>query len=221
VPGYPTTPVRAAASPSNVTGTTAVLSALGDDDGGEASLTYTWQVVSAPSGVTGSKAPTFSINGTNAAKTTTVTFFAPGSYTFCVGVTDAAGHTTPSHVDVTVTSTLARVDVLPKTPSVKPGGRLHFIALGRDQFNADLGVADKPPYNWGAAGRPAGAGSAGFLRNRHKGPGTNARPFRRPGLEHPPGTVHRRPPELAKPLLGGRPADAPGVLGAPGTLTLP
>ena len=100
---------------------------LGEDDGGEEALTYTWQVVSAPSGVTGSKTPTFSANGTNAAKATTVTFFAPGAYTFCVSVTDAAGNSTPSHVDVTVTSTLTRVDVLPKTPSLKPGAKLHFF----------------------------------------------------------------------------------------------
>jgi regulation of enolase protein 1 (concanavalin A-like superfamily) len=157
--GYPTTPVRAAATPGNVTGTQATLSALGDSPAGEASLTYTWQVVSAPSGVTGSKTPTFSINGTNAAKATTVTFFAPGAYTFCVAVTDAAGHSTPSHVDVTVTSTLSRIDVLPKTSTVKPSGKLHFIALGRDQFGADLGAAT---VTWSTNGGKIESGTGQF-----------------------------------------------------------
>ena len=151
VPGYPTTPVRATATPNNVTGARATLSALGDHANGEPSLRYTWEVVSAPSGVTGAKTPTFSANGTNAAKTTTVTFFAPGAYTFCVAVADAAGQVTPSHVDVTVTATLARIDVLPKTPSIQTGGKLHFFAMGKDQFGADLSGAT---FTWSAtAGR--------------------------------------------------------------------
>lgn len=148
-PGFPTTPGRAAASPGNVTGTTTTLSALGDDDGGEPSLTYFWQVVSAPSSATGGKTPTFSANGTNAAKTTTVTFFAPGAYTFCVAVTDAEGNMTPSHVDVNVASTLTRVDVLPNTPSPKPGGKLHFFGMGKNQFGADL---PGTPFTWSSTG---------------------------------------------------------------------
>jgi regulation of enolase protein 1 (concanavalin A-like superfamily) len=140
--GYPTTPLRATATPGNVTGTLATLSAMGDSPDGESTLTYTWQVVSAPGGVTGSKTPVFGANGTNAAKSTTVRFFAPGAYTLCVSATDASGRSTPSHVDVTVTSTLSRIDVTPKTANVKTDGKLHFLALGRDQFGADLGVVN-------------------------------------------------------------------------------
>src|SRR5262249_7996212 len=69
------------ASPATVvssTTTTATLAVLGADAGGEASLTYTWSVTSAP---TGAAAPTFSVNGTNAAKNTTVTFTTNGTYT--------------------------------------------------------------------------------------------------------------------------------------------
>src|SRR5262249_40577248 len=44
----PTVAQAASASPSPVSGTTTSLSALGADDGGEASLTYTWQVITAP-----------------------------------------------------------------------------------------------------------------------------------------------------------------------------
>src|SRR4029079_267158 len=84
-----------------------------------------------------------------------VRFFAPGAYTLCVSATDAAGHSTPSHVDVTVTSTLSRIDVTPKTASVKTGGKLHFLALGRDQFGADLGVVS---VTWSATAGKIDAG---------------------------------------------------------------
>ena len=48
-------------------GTTTALSVLGADDGGEANLTYTWAATTLPGG---GHAPTFSANGTNAAKNT-------------------------------------------------------------------------------------------------------------------------------------------------------
>ena len=57
-----------------VTGTTTVLSVLGADDGGESNLTYTWSVTSKPSGASN---PTFSLNGINAAKSTTNTIASP------------------------------------------------------------------------------------------------------------------------------------------------
>src|SRR5262249_16641679 len=57
----------AAASPTTVTGKTTSLSVLGADDGGEANLRYTWTS-------SGPAAVTFSVNGSNAAKTTVATF---------------------------------------------------------------------------------------------------------------------------------------------------
>ena len=49
----------------------------------------------------------FSVNGTNAAKTTTATFTRAGTYNFLVTVTNAAGYSTTSSVSVTVNSTIA------------------------------------------------------------------------------------------------------------------
>src|SRR4029079_4384803 len=91
----------ASASPSTVTGTTTNLSVLGADldGGGEARLTYTWASTAIPSGAT---APTYSANGTNAAKNTTVTFSSRGSYTFTVTIADAGGLTAISNVNVLV-----------------------------------------------------------------------------------------------------------------------
>jgi hypothetical protein len=100
LPAPPTVAAPAAADPNPVvSGTTAALSVLGADDQGEANLTYTWTATAVPDGA---GAPTFSINGTNAAKNTTVTFAQPGNYTFRVTITDANGLSVTSSVNVSV-----------------------------------------------------------------------------------------------------------------------
>lgn len=88
----------AMASSSTVTGTFVTLGVLGSDDGGEAGLTYTWSVVASPAGAH----PAFSANGTNAAKSTTVTFDTAGTYRFLATTKDAGGQSVTSSVDVTV-----------------------------------------------------------------------------------------------------------------------
>ena len=93
----PTVATAAACNPNPVTGTTAQLSVLGADDNGESNLTYTWTTTGTPPA-----AVSFSPNGTNAAKNTTVTFTANGNYNFLVTITDQGGLTTTSSVTVTV-----------------------------------------------------------------------------------------------------------------------
>jgi hypothetical protein len=95
----PTVAIDAAATPNPVTGNTATLTVLGADDGGESNLKYTWATVISPPG-----AVAFSINGTNAAKKTTVTFTQPGTYYFKVTITDAAGLSAIDMVPVVVKS---------------------------------------------------------------------------------------------------------------------
>jgi hypothetical protein len=75
------------------------LSVLGADDQGEASLTYTWSTVTQPDGVT---PPTFSVNGTNAARDTTAQFSQGGDYLLRVTITDASGLSVTSDVAVSV-----------------------------------------------------------------------------------------------------------------------
>jgi len=87
------------ASVVSTTATTATLSVLGADDGGEANLSYTWSVVAAPAGAL---PPTFSVNGSNAARSTTATFAQPGTYTLLASIQDAAGLTATSSVTITV-----------------------------------------------------------------------------------------------------------------------
>ncbi len=100
----PTVATAASASPSTVTGTTTSLSVLGadSDGGGEPNLTYTWAATAMPSGAV---TPTYSANGTNAAKNTTVTISTLGNYTFTVTITDLGGLSTTSSVNVLATNT--------------------------------------------------------------------------------------------------------------------
>ena len=105
---------------------------LGDDDGGEASLTYTWATTGVPPA-----AVTFSANGTNAAKNTVATFTKAGSYAFQVTIRDAGNLTTTSSVTVTVAQTLTSIGVR------RPMRRWRratqpFTATVTDQFGAAL-----------------------------------------------------------------------------------
>src|SRR5215469_9217640 len=111
----PTVVTSASATPNPVTGVTASLSVLGSDSGGEASLTYIWTA-------NGPAAVSFGANGTNAAKNTTVTFQAGGSYTFRVVMKDAAGLTVASSVKVQVNQTSSTVGVVPADASVNING---------------------------------------------------------------------------------------------------
>ena len=111
----PTVATPASASPAVVIGKTTTLQVLGADDGGEASLTYAWTTVTAP---TGAKL-NYSANGTNAAKSTTVTFDRAGSYGVLVTITDAGGRSVTSQVSVTVSQTLTDIVLTPFTGSLR------------------------------------------------------------------------------------------------------
>jgi hypothetical protein len=153
VPGTTTAPTvatAASASPNPLTGTTTSLSVLGADDGGEPALTYTWSVVGTPPG-----AVTFAANGTNAAKNTTATLIASGSYTLRVTITDATGLSVTSTVTVTVPAPNAAPTVasaITATPSPVAGTTTVLSVLG-----ADDGGEGALTYAWSTAGTPPGA----------------------------------------------------------------
>jgi hypothetical protein len=144
----PTVAVPASANPAIVTGATTTLTVLGADDGGEAKLTYTWAVVSKPAGAA---APTYSVNGSNAAKTTIATFYQAGVYIFQVTIKDAQGLTVTSAVTVTVKQTEKSIRVTPTTPWVATGGSLQFSAVAYDQFGKAFTHA--PTFVWRLSGR--------------------------------------------------------------------
>ncbi|MCC6125341.1 MAG: cadherin domain-containing protein, partial [Pirellulales bacterium] len=141
----PTVVTPAAAAPNPAAGTTTVLSVLGADDGGEANLTYTWSATSIPSGA---PAPTYSVNGTNAAKNTTVTFGKAGSYTFRATIADSGGLSVTSTIVVTVNQTATTVTVTPSSVALGPGGTQLFTAAVNDQFGAAISPA--PAITWSA-----------------------------------------------------------------------
>lgn len=147
----PTIATAAAASPSPATGTTTALGVLGADDGGEANLTYTWSVTAKP---VGASDPTFSANGTNAAKDATATFSRAGDYTFEVVVADASGQTVTSSVTVTVEQILSSITLSPGSASLNLNGAQQFSATAHDQFG--VAMASQPSFTWSIA---SGVGS--------------------------------------------------------------
>ena len=121
----------ASATPNPVTSTSTRLSVLAADPSGESTLTYTWSTTSAPVGV---RTPTFSANGTNAAKSDTATFYAVGQYTFQVRVKNLQGQTVVSSVTVNVDPVFQSLAISPSKQEVPAGGTLQFNASGADQF---------------------------------------------------------------------------------------
>jgi hypothetical protein len=152
----PTVVTPASATPNPVTGTTSNLSVLGADNGGASTLTYTWSVTSAPAAA---PAPSFTVNGSNAAQNSTATFHAAGSYTLLATITDQGGLTATSSVTVTVSQTLTSVAVSPANVSLLGGATQQFTATARDQFNNLM--SPQPSYTWTLSG--AGALSSSGL----------------------------------------------------------
>ena len=142
----PTIATDAVATPSPVSGLSTVLNVIGDDDAGESALAYTW----AYAGGTFERPVSFSLNGTNAAKSTTATFAIAGTYTFTVTVRDAQGLTVTSSVDVTVDQTATSVAVTPSSVSVPYLGSQTFTASVLDQFGDALTV--QPSVSWLVSG---------------------------------------------------------------------
>jgi hypothetical protein len=162
----PTIAQPASASPSPVIGTTTNLSVLGADDDGEASLTYTWQATVAPAGAS----PAFSANGTNPAKNTAVTFNRAGAYTFLVTVTDTAGLTVTSSVNVTVNQTQTSILVTPSAVTLVDGARQQFSAQALDQFSQPL--ATQPSFTWSKFSGIGSVNKSGLYTAPSKGRGT-------------------------------------------------
>jgi hypothetical protein len=125
------------ATVSSQTSTTASLSVLGaDTEDAESSLTYTWSLKS----TTGSSSVTYSSNGTNAAKNTTVTFTAAGTYVFTVKITDSSGLSVTSTVTVTVSQELTAISISPSSVSLDLSESQTFALSGTDQFGKTMAL---------------------------------------------------------------------------------
>jgi RHS repeat-associated protein len=140
----PTVAAPAMCSDATVTGTTTTLSVLGADDGGESNLTYTWGVTTYDGNTVtdGNNAGVeFSLNGTNDAKCTDVTFPQAGTYVFVATITDEAGQSTTSSVAVTVAQTTTSITVTPDSPTMDTGGQQEIDASVVDQFNDPMSAS--------------------------------------------------------------------------------
>ena len=122
------------------------LSVLGDDDGGESNLTYSWSLVSAP---TGGDA-WFSPNDSHNASGTCATFSTDGPYDFTVTITDSQGlFVTSDPLEDTVVLTLSTIVLTPDAAAALPGQTSQFAATGLDQFNH--APATQPTFAWSAS----------------------------------------------------------------------
>jgi hypothetical protein len=137
----------ATASPATVTATTTALSATASDDAGEAGLTYTWSA--SPATVS------FSRNGSNAAKASTATFTAAGTYVLTITARDAGGLSGTRTVTVVVAATPTSLVISPATANVASGASLNLTATVKDQFQA---VIASPALTWTVV---SGGGSVG------------------------------------------------------------
>ena len=126
-----------AAGANTITGTNTTLSATASDDGGEAALTYTWTVTSAPPGGGAS----FSANGTNAAKNTIATFTAAGAYTFGLTVKDAPGLSATGSTATNVVATVGAMIMVPTAVTLPPNGSQQFSGAAGDQFGHALSMS--------------------------------------------------------------------------------
>ena len=93
--------------------------------------------------------PTFSANGSNAAKNVKVTFTRAGTYRFQATITNLAGLSTTSSVTVTVNQTTSIVVVTPVPAGLTPGESQQYSASAQDQFGVTLSV--QPSFAWSIA----------------------------------------------------------------------
>ena len=94
----------------------------------------------------GAANPSYSINGSNAAKNTTATFYHAGAYTFSVTITDTSGLSVASTVSVTVSQTLTSAIITPALANLTSGQTQQLTAKGLDQFA--IAMTSQPTFIW-------------------------------------------------------------------------
>ena len=152
----PVIATAAKATLGTVTETTAALSVLGSDSEGESKLTYTWATTGTPPA-----AVKFSANGTNAAKNSTVTFSAAGTYSFLVTIKDTSKLIKTSSVTVTVAQTFKTITLSPASVSLSTSTTQQFTATAKDQFGKAMKT--QPAFKWSVVSGGVGTISSGGL----------------------------------------------------------
>lgn len=136
------------ASPSS---TTVALSAVAEDDGGAAGLSYTWSLLAAPLDAT----VVFNNNGSSTARNAVATVTRAGTYQFRVTVRDGGGLFVARDVSATIVAAVTAVTVAPATVALISGTMQTFTAAVADQFGQPM----DPVITWTAgSGAITGAG---------------------------------------------------------------
>ena len=148
-----TTPPEAGGStaPAMLTGTTCQLSTAGQGPAGTTIASCTWSASRLPLGVT---PPTYSINGSSAAQTTTATFYAAGTYVLTATLTDSAGDVATDTVTVVVQQTPTSVAVTQSSAGVPASTSQTASAMCYDQFGNPI----ETDGFYGAVNQPTGYG---------------------------------------------------------------
>jgi hypothetical protein len=162
-PAGPTVSTAASASPSSVNESSANLSVLGSDQGGGASLKYTWSGISIPANA---PPPVFSINGSYQAQNTTAYFYQAGTYYLTVAISDPAGYYTTSNVTVTVNQTVKTMYVLPPKATVVAGNAQQYSVKATDQFSNTI---VSPVVTWSVSGGGTISSNGLFTANQSTG----------------------------------------------------
>lgn len=143
------------------------VSVSASDDGGEASLTYSWSA-QVPAG---SPVLFFSPNTSNAAKAATAYFEVAGDYACTVSVQDAQGLSSSGLVHIRVLQTATRIGIAPDAASVTFGEGQVFSATLLDQFD-DSVVPQPAGYVWSCSGGGTVDSSGAFTSAAAGGPFT-------------------------------------------------
>ena len=143
-------PPHAAVNP--VTTTYADLTVMGDDDKGEGDLAYTWASSFGPAAVT------FSLNGTNGAKDTRVTFTQPGAYGFEVTLKDSGNLSVQAGTAVLVVPQTQSLAVTSSGSVVEVGASMQFVATSTDQFGATAPVSGDATWSVDGGGTISSTG---------------------------------------------------------------
>jgi RHS repeat-associated protein/uncharacterized delta-60 repeat protein len=100
--------------------------------------------------------PSFSVNDSHDASSTTVTFASAGGYNFAVTATNSQGASVTRYISLTVNQTLSRLDVEPSGAVLPIDSQWEFKAFGIDQFGDPMDVPDGTAVNWSIAGSGSG-----------------------------------------------------------------
>jgi hypothetical protein len=120
----------------------AALSVLGRDDTSESLLTYRWSV----SSPTPNASAFFSVNQSNAAKNTTVTFSQAGTYDVRVTIMDRQGLATTSSLRIQVAPVLTSIRLNSTNTNLQAGQSFQYSAQALEQFQQVMKV--QPTFTW-------------------------------------------------------------------------